>query len=163
MKYLHQDERFAHSYADLYGAMPSESNSTGRLVTQPQWRTSTEEVGLANKDASKAANKDADSSDDDSSMCHHLTPFALSTWDAKHWRKSNLLLIPVETLALKVSIRPLIIMYTVVKPSLAISVDLSSPGWNGDGTFSCVIDDHVCRDLIIYPKNGYVPSKHWVY
>ena len=71
MKYLHQDERFAHSYADLYGAVPSESNSTGRLITQPQWRTSTEEVKLANKDA----NKDADSSDDDSSMCHLLTPF----------------------------------------------------------------------------------------
>jgi len=67
MKYLNQDERFAHSYADLYGPLPSESNSTGRLITQPQWRTSTEEVGLTNKDANKVANKDADSSDDDSS------------------------------------------------------------------------------------------------
>lgn len=99
MKYLHQDERFAHSYADLYGALPSESNSTGRLITQPQWRTSTEEVGLTNKDANKVAskdaskdtNKDADSSDDDSSTCHHLTPFshmALTcqpfTWDVKY-------------------------------------------------------------------------------
>lgn len=95
MKFLHQDERFAHSYADLYGALPSESNTTGRLITQPQWRTSTEEVGLANKDANKVANKDADSSDDDSSTCHHLTPFshmALTcqpfTWDVKNRRRS---------------------------------------------------------------------------